>query len=119
MRMKSTLIVIAVALASGLLVASGALAQQGWEHRQIDVMGPGYANPDLRSAISGGQAESEAFLPETGEMVPAASRHQIDVMGPEYTNPGLHSATSGGEAELELAPAASGNKIDVMGPDYR
>jgi hypothetical protein len=75
-------------------------------------MGPEYTTPGLRSASSGGQAE-------TGEMVPAASGHEIDVMGPEYTTPGLRSATPGGEAELELAPATSGDKIDVMGPENR
>jgi hypothetical protein len=54
--MKSTLIVVALALASGLLVASGALASEGWEHRQIDVMGPEYNDQDLRPAASVGQA---------------------------------------------------------------
>ena len=109
--MKSTLIVIAITLASGLLVASGALAG-------IDVMGPEYAAPYLRSAISGGQAESERFLGETGEMASAASRHEIDVMGPEYTTPDLRPAFSGGQIETgEMVPAASGHGIDVLGPE--
>lgn len=100
--MKSTLIVIAVALASGLLVASGALAgeagwgtgpqaqQAGFRH-EVDIMAPGlYTTWDLGSAISAGQAE-------TGEMAPAGSRREIDVMGSEYTTWDQDSAISAGQ----------------------
>jgi len=72
--MKSTLIVIAIALASGLLVASGAGAQS---HRQIDVLGPEYNDLDLRGASSAEKAE-------TGEMVPAGSSEGVDILGPDY-----------------------------------
>ena len=82
--MKSTLIVIALALAAGLLVAPGANAQT---HRQIDVLGPEYNDLDLRPAGSVGQAESEMFLGETEAW--GTSHRQIDVMGPEYTDPDL------------------------------
>jgi hypothetical protein len=114
--MKGTLILIAVALASGLLVASGAMAgegycvtepqaQQGGSRHQIDVMGPEYnMTPDLDSAVSGEQAE-------TGEMAPAASRHEIDVMGPEYTNPDL-----GWMEELSPADSPPASWSDEMAP---
>jgi hypothetical protein len=128
--MKSTLIVIAVALVSGLLVATGAMAgegccvtapqvQQVGSRHGIDVMGPEYTDPDLGPAISGGQAE-------TGEVAPAASRHGIDVMGPEYTNPDLGwmeelspaDSPPAPWSEEEMAPATSSHGINVMGPDY-
>jgi hypothetical protein len=122
--MKSTLIVIAVALASGLLVASGALAgeagwgtgpqaqQAGFRH-EVDIMAPGlYTTWDLGSAISAGQAE-------TGEMAPAGSRREIDVMGSEYTTWDQDSAISAGQAETgEMVPAGSRHEIDVMGSEY-
>ena len=129
--MKSILIVIAVALASGLLVASGAMAseeccvmgpqaQQVGPRHQIDVMGPEYnTTPSLDSAVPGGA--------ETLEMAPAAPRHEIDVMGPEYTDPDLRGIEELSPVDSppapwsdEMAPAASSpsHGIDVMGPDY-
>jgi hypothetical protein len=114
--MKSTLIVIALALASGLLVASGALAseeycemvpqaQQVGSRHQIDVMGPEYNKaPSLDSAAAGGA--------DTLEFAPAGSRHQIDVMGPEYSaTPSLGSAISGGVETGEMVPAGFGHGI--------
>ena len=112
--MKSTLIVIAIALASGLLVASGAGAQY---HRQIDVLGPEYNDQDLRSASSGVQAESEMFLGETG--AEATSHRQIDVLGPEYNDLDLRGASSAEKAETgEMVPAGSSEGVDILGPDY-
>jgi len=113
--MKSTLIVIAIALASGLLVASGAMAQF---HRQIDVLALEYNDLDLRSASSEGKAEIEA-LGETGEIT-GTSHRQIDVLGPEYNDLDLRSAGSGEEAGTEeMVPAGSSQAVDIMGPDYR
>ena len=115
--MKSTLIVIAIALASGLLVASGAGAQY---HRQIDVLGPEYNDQDLRSASSGVQAESEMFLGETGEMVSGGSHRQIDVLAPEYNDQDLRPAISEEKTETgEMVPAGSSQGVDIMGPDYK
>ncbi len=123
--MKSTLIVIALALASGLLVASGAMAQEclgcnvtgtqaqefGSRHG-IDIMGPEYnATPSLDAAAAGGAA--------TEEIAPAGSRNQLDVMGREYNEtPSLDSAISGGATTGEMAPAGSGHGIDIMGREY-
>jgi hypothetical protein len=116
--MKSTLIVLAIALASGLLVASGAVAQQVGSNRQIDVLGPEYNDLDLRSASSGGQAESEMFLGEAGAS--ATSHRQIDVLGPEYNDLDLRSEGSAEQAETgEMVPAGSSEGVDIMGPDYR
>jgi hypothetical protein len=121
--MKSTLIVIALALASGLLVASGALASQTYgemvtqdqqvgARHQIDVMGPEYnKTPSLDWAAAGGIA--------TLELAPAAPRHGFDVMGPEYSaTPSLGSPISGGVDTGQMVPAGSGGGIDVMGPEY-
>ena len=128
--MKSTLIVIALALASGLLVASGALASQTYgemvtqdqqvgARHQIDVMGPEYdKTSSLDSAAAGGTA--------TLELAPAASHRQIDVMGPEYRDLDLRSAIPGGQAQSEMflgetgemVPAGSSQGVDILGPDY-
>ncbi len=123
--MKSMLIVVALALASGLLVASGAMAQEceqcnvmgpqaqdvGSSHG-IDVMGPEYnATPSLNAAAAGGAA--------TEEIAPAGARQQLDVMGREYNEtPSINSAISGGAETGEMAPAGYNNKIDVMGQKY-
>jgi hypothetical protein len=134
--MKSTLIVIAVALASGLLVASGAVAgegccvtgpqaQQVGSRHGIDVMGPEYTDPDLRgieelSPVDSPPAPwSDEMAPagasgkqaETGEMAPAASRHEIDVMGPEYTDPDLR-----GIEELSPVDSPPAPWSDEMAP---
>ncbi len=120
--MKS-LIVIAVALASGFLVASGALAddeccvpgpqhQQVESRHQIDVMGLEYdKTPSLDAAAAGGA--------NTPEIAPAAPRHGIDVMGREYnTEPGLDSAVSGVRGETGVMVPAASHHGDVMGPEY-
>jgi len=115
--------IIAVALASGLLVASGAMAgeedwvtgaqaqQQGSRH-EVDIMAPGYTTWDLSSAISAGQAGAQ-------EMAPAgASRRQVDIMGPGYTTWDLSSAISAGQGGAqEMAPATSSRpQVDIMKP---
>ncbi len=121
--MKSTLIVMAIVLASGFLVASGAMAndeccvpgpqaQQFGSGHGIDVMGPGYnTTPSLHAAAAGGAA--------TQEFAPAAPRQGIDVMGREYNaTPSLDAKISGGAATGEMAPAGYNKDINVMGEEY-
>jgi hypothetical protein len=96
-RMKSTLLVIAVALTLGLLVASGAAAQQAGSDRQIDVMGPEYnKTPSPDSAVAGGA--------KTPEIAPPAPRKGIDVMEPESTATPSRESTAVGGVETELPP---------------
>jgi hypothetical protein len=119
--MKSILMIIAVALASGLLVASGAMAgEQGWvtgqqkgSRHEVDIMAPGlYTTWDLDSAISAGQAGAQ-------EMAPAgAFRREADVFEPGYNTWDLGSAISAGQAGgEEMAPATSSRpQVDIMEP---
>jgi len=112
--MKSTLIVIAVVLASGLLVASGALAGEGgWvtgpqaqpagSRHEVDIMAPGYNTWDLDSSIAAGQGGGE-------EMTPPISSPQ---QGNEELSPAGSAPQEGSE---EMAPAGSSSHEEYVTP---
>jgi hypothetical protein len=130
--MKSMFMAFAIALASGLLVASGVMAgeevgvtgaqsQQEGSRRQVDIMGPEYTTWDLDSAISAGQGGTQEMAPANASDLfrdEGATRRQVDIMGSEYTTWDLDSAISAGQGGAqEMAPATSSRpQVDIMEP---
>jgi hypothetical protein len=131
--MKSMLIAIAIVLASGLLVASGAEASGGNcvtlpQGHRVDIMGPQY-NSGLFPVVQAGRSESELFPSQAAEMVPAGSGQGVDILGPQY-NSGLLPSTPRSEGRMEMIPAGAeagggycviapqARRVDIMGPHY-
>jgi hypothetical protein len=102
-------LVMAVVLASGLLVASGALAaesgwgtgpqaqQVGYRH-QVDIMAP--------NTMQFGQD-----IPPSKALIPAGSRHQVDVMAQNTLH--FNRVVPPSKAEM---PAGVRHEVNVMAP---